>query len=84
LPRRTGWSQPLPRPIILPDVPLKLETLADVRTLVHKRVPKELRGKPTWRQVAVVTAAAADGRLPAEEVAVALKLVLSHEGVAAR
>jgi hypothetical protein len=71
----------LPRPIVLPKIPLTLSTLADVRELVHKRLPAEYRTKQTWRQVATVTAAAAHGRLPADDVAIALRLVLSMEGI---
>jgi hypothetical protein len=79
-----NWSRPLPRPILLPKVPLKLSTLADVRDLVHRRLPAPYRQRQTWRQVANVTAAAARGELPAEDVAVALKLVLSLERVECR
>jgi hypothetical protein len=46
---RQNWQRPLPRPLILPDVPLKLSTLADVRTLVQKRLPSPYRAKATWR-----------------------------------
>jgi hypothetical protein len=76
-----NWRRPLPRPIILPDVPLKLSTLADVRALVHKRLPAQHRSKQTWQRVAAVTTAAARGELPAGDVAVALKMVLSMEGI---
>jgi len=75
------WRRPLPRPIILPDVPLKLSTLADVRALVHKRLPAQHRSKQTWQRVAAVTTAAARGEVPADDVAVALKMVLSMEGI---
>jgi hypothetical protein len=34
-----AWSRPLPRPIIIPDV-MELTTLADVRILVEKHLPK--------------------------------------------
>ena len=79
-----GWKRPLPRPIVLPDVPLTLATIADVRDLVHKRLPPQYRDKQTWQRVAIVTAAAARGQLPAEEVAVALRMVLQLEGIACR
>ncbi len=62
-----NWSRRLPRPIVLPKIPLTLSTLADVRELVHKRLPAEYRAKQTWRQIATVTAAAARGQLPADE-----------------
>jgi hypothetical protein len=49
---RPNWSQPLPRPIIMPDIDgLELVTLADVRELVDKHLPKECRAKFTWRQL---------------------------------
>jgi hypothetical protein len=60
---------------------MTLETLEDVRALVHRHLPAEYRSKQTWQRVASVTSAAARGELPAEEVAVALKLVLSMEGI---
>ena len=81
---RQNWRRPLPRPIVLPEVPLKLSTLADVRDLVHKRLPAPYKQKQVWQRVAVLTAAAARGDLPAEEVTVALKMVLSLEGIACR
>ena len=75
-----NWRRPLPRPITIPEV-MTLETLEDVRALVHRHLPAEYRSKQTWQRVASVTSAAARGELPAEEVAVALKLVLSMEGI---
>ena len=78
-----NWRRPLPRPIVIPRI-MTLETLEDVRALVHRHLPAEYRSKQTWQRVASVTSAAARGELPAEEVAVALKLVLSMEGVNCR
>ena len=75
-----NWRRPLPRPIVIPRI-MTLETLEDVRALVHRHLPAEYRSKQTWQRVASVTSAAARGELPAEEVAVALKLVLSMEGI---
>ncbi len=75
-----NWRRPLPRPIVISRI-MTLETLEDVRALVHRHLPVEYRSKQTWQQVASVTSAAARGELPAEEVAVALKLVLSMEGI---
>jgi hypothetical protein len=72
--------RPLPRPIVISGI-MTLETLEDVRALVHRQLPAEYRRKQTWQRVAAVTTAAARGELPAEEVAVALKLVLSMEGI---
>jgi hypothetical protein len=83
-PAVSNWQRPLPRPIVLPDVPLTLSTLADVRTLVQKRLPSPYREKTTWRQVATVTAAAARGQLPTDEVSTALRLVLKMEGISCR
>jgi hypothetical protein len=48
LPDRIDWGRPLPRTIILPEVPLKLSTLADVRVLIQKRLPAQHRAKQTW------------------------------------
>lgn len=47
-----NWRRPLPRPIILPDVPLTLSTLEDVRALVQRHLPAEYRAKDTWQRVA--------------------------------
>jgi hypothetical protein len=80
----SNWRRPLPRPIVLPDVPLTLATIADVRDLVHKRLPPAFKAKQVWQRVAVITAAAARGELPAEEVTVALRMVLAIEGIACR
>jgi len=47
-------------------------------------LPAEYRAKDTWQRVAAVTTAAARGELPADDVAVALKMVLSMEGISCR
>ena len=60
---------------------MTLETLEDVRALVHKHLPAEYRAKDTWQRVAAITTAAARGQLPADDVPVALKLVFSMEGI---
>jgi hypothetical protein len=44
----SNWRRPLPRPIVLPDVPLTLATIADVRDLVHKRLPPSFKSKDIW------------------------------------
>jgi hypothetical protein len=75
-----NWRRPLPRPIVIPKV-MTLSTLEDVRALVHRHLPAEYREKQTWQRVASITTAAARGQLPAEEVAGALRLVLSMEGI---
>ena len=79
-----NWRRPLPQPIVLPVVRLKLSTIADVRDLVHKRLPPQYKAKDVWQRVAVITAAAARGQLPAEEVTVALRMVLAIEGLQCR
>ena len=46
---------------------------------MHRHLPAEYREEQTWQRVASITSAAARGQLPADDVAVALKLVLSME-----
>jgi len=77
---RPNWRRPLPRPIAIPKV-MTLETLEDVRALVHRHLPAQYREKQTWQRVATLTTAAARGQLPAEEVAVAVRMVLQLEGI---
>jgi len=74
-----NWRRPLQRPIVIPKV-MTLETLEDVCALVHRHLPAEY-SKQTWRRVASIATAAARGQLPADDVAVALKLVLTIEGI---
>ena len=76
---RSNWSRPLPRPIIIPEI-MTLTTLADVRTLIQKHLPKDRRERSTWRHVAVQLAKAAAGADTAD-VAIALRMVLAIEGV---
>jgi hypothetical protein len=47
---RLNWSRPLPRPLVIPDV-MKLATLADVRALIEKHLPKDRRERRSWRHV---------------------------------
>ena len=54
---------------------MELETLADVRILIEKQLPKEYRSKFTWRQLAEQDVA---------EALTALKIVLQLEGVTCR
>ena len=75
-----NWSQPLPRPIIIPEV-MQLGTLGDVRLLLDKHLPTEYRAKFGWRQLAALLRRAAQGREDAAEVAAALQLVLQIERV---
>jgi hypothetical protein len=77
----SNWRRPLPRPIVLPEIPLTLSTIADVRDSVNKRLPPSYREKQTWSRVSSVASAAARGQLPADDVAVALKMVLQLEGI---
>ena len=78
-----NWSRPLPRPIIIPDV-MELETLADVRILVEKHLPKEYRSKFGWRQLAGLLRRAAEGKQDVAVVSDALRIVLQLEGVPCR
>ena len=77
--RRPDWSQPLPRPLVIPGV-MTLKTLADVRKLIgHK--PKEFRDRSTWQRIAALLDDAASGEATPNDVAVALQLVLMLEKV---
>ena len=66
---RLNWSQSLPRPLVIPDV-MTLATLADVRALIEKHLPKDRRERRTWRHVAVelgrvlINASGPDVRFP--------------------
>jgi hypothetical protein len=75
-----NWSQPLPRPIIIPEV-MQLATLDDVRVLFDKHLPAEYRAKFGWRQLAALLRRAAQGREDAAEVGAALQLILKIERV---
>jgi hypothetical protein len=63
---------------------MELATLADVRILVEKHLPKEYRAKFTWRQFAGVLKRAAEGQQDMVEVSTALRIVLQLEGVTCR
>jgi hypothetical protein len=80
---RPNWSRPLPRPLVIPGV-TPLKTLADVRALIEKRLPKEHREKSTWRHVAARLDEAARGGGDTVDVAVPLQIVLLLEGVECR
>jgi hypothetical protein len=73
------WPRRLPQQIVIPDL-MTLRTFADVRALLN-HLPKEYRAKETWRHVAKTLDEAAGGGIEPVEVAVALKLVLSLEGI---
>jgi hypothetical protein len=71
----------LPRPLTIPDV-MTLRTLADVRDLL-RHVPKGTRDKAIWRYAADrLDEAVRDGDVT--DLAVALRMVLSMEGIARR
>lgn len=75
---RPNWARVLPRPLVIPDV-MTLKTIADVRELM-RHLPADRRDKRTWRHVTAQLAKAAADADPAE-VAIAVRLVLSIEGV---
>jgi hypothetical protein len=75
---RPAWSRPLPRPLAIPGI-MTLTTLADVRKLIEL-MPKEFRKRSTWQHVAAELDKATRGADPID-LAVALRLVLSIEGV---
>jgi hypothetical protein len=62
---------------------MTLKTLADVRQLIERHLPAAHREKATWRYVAARLAEATRGG-DALDVAVALQMVLSLEGVSCR
>jgi hypothetical protein len=76
---RPDWSRPLPRSLVIPDV-MTLVTLADVRTLIG-HLPAERRARSTWRYVEAQLAEAAKGALDTRDVAAALAIAFSIEGV---
>ena len=59
---------------------MELSTLADVRILVEKHLPKEYRSKFTWRQLAGLLRRAAEGQQDVAEVSTALRIVLQRGG----
>jgi 2-keto-3-deoxy-L-rhamnonate aldolase RhmA len=75
---RTDWSRPLPRPLVIPKV-MTLKTLADVRELM-RHLPAGHRELSTWSHVAEQLKEAAAGA-DAADVSIALRMVLSMEGV---
>jgi len=80
--KRPDWSQPLPRPLVIPGV-MTLKTLGDVRKLIG-HMPKEFRTRPPWQRVAALVDDAARGVADPADVAVALELVLIMEKVTFR
>jgi hypothetical protein len=59
---------------------IRLSTLADVRELLDRHLPSEFKNKTTWRYVTGELEKAARGA-ETEDIAVALRMVLSLEGV---
>src|ERR1700719_4164458 len=85
--KRPDWSRPLPAPLQILDENdksiLTLATVGDVRELIAKRLPEESHEKSTWQYVAGLALDAgtdADGA----DLSIALRMVLSLEGVACR
>jgi hypothetical protein len=78
-PPRLNWSRRLPRPLVIPEV-MKLATLADLRALIDKHLPKDRRERRSWRHVAAELDKAAAGA-DAADVAIALRVALMIEGV---
>jgi hypothetical protein len=76
---RQDWSRPLPRKMLVAGV-IKLSTLADARELLDRHLPPEFKDKTTWRYVTGELEKAASGA-ETESFAVALRMVLSLEGV---
>jgi len=76
--KRPKWSQPLPRPITIPQV-MTLKTLGDVRKLIG-HIPKDRRALSSWQHVEATLQACAAGDDP-ENISVALQIVLQAERV---
>ncbi len=60
---------------------MKLATLADVRVLINKHLPKDRRDRLPWRHVAAELDKAAAGGDDTADVAIALRLALTIEHV---
>jgi len=76
---RPNWSRPVPRTLVIPNI-MTLATLAKLRALIVKHLPKDRRERSTWRHVAVEFDKAAAGA-DTTDVGIALRLALSLEGV---
>jgi hypothetical protein len=83
--KRPDWSRPLPAPLQILDEHdkpiLTLATVGDVRDLIVKRLPEESWQKETWQYVAGIALDAANGG-NAADLSIALRMVLSLEGIA--
>jgi hypothetical protein len=73
-----AWSTPLHRPVTILQV-MTLKTLADVRKLLG-HIPTERRQLSTWQHVETTLQACA-ARDEAENISVALQIVLQGERV---
>ena len=81
--KRANWLQPLPRPVVVTEV-MNLVTLADVRTLIERHLPAHCRSKATWRHVGALLSSAATGRVSTGDVEIALRILLSIDGIECR
>ncbi|HTC04881.1 MAG TPA: hypothetical protein VK749_15870 [Xanthobacteraceae bacterium] len=85
--KRSDWSRPLPAALHILDERgkpiLTLATVGDVRELIVKRLPEESRQKTTWQYVAGLALDAANGA-DGVDLSVALRMVLSFEGISCK
>ena len=85
--KRPDWSRPLPAALHILNERnkpiLTLATVGNVRELIVKRLPEESRQKSTWQYVAGIALDAANGG-DAADLSIALRMVLSLEGIATR
>jgi hypothetical protein len=72
-------SQPLPQPLVIPDV-MTMRTLVDLRKLLN-HLPPDRKAQSTWRYVVTQLEAAATGSIDPIEASIALRLLLTLEGV---
>lgn len=80
--KRADWSRPLPRPLVIPKV-MTLRTIGDVRELIEHHLPPAFRAKATWQYIMARLTESAWGADTAD-AAIALRMVLSMEGVECR
>ena len=77
--RRPNWSRKLPRPLKIPTV-MTLTTLAAVRELVERHLPRHCRERDTWQHVTKLLHLAVRGG-DINDAVIALRLVLQLERV---
>jgi hypothetical protein len=76
---RLGWSRPLARPITLRSGS-SLVTLADVRTVLFKRLSANRRESSNWQRVtALLLSAARSDEVDVTDVTIALEMAASME-----